>query len=73
MVFGDIGTSPIYTIQTVFNPDDPHQTHATTTSVYGVIPLIFWPVTIIVTLKYVLLVMRARGRTRSSHPRRTSR
>ena len=24
VVFGDIGTSPIYTIQTVFNPDDPH-------------------------------------------------
>jgi len=59
VVFGDIGTSPIYTVQTVFNPDDPHPVPATTDSVYGVISLIFWSVTIIVTIKYVLLVMRA--------------
>jgi len=59
VVFGDIGTSPIYTVQTIFNPDDPHPVTATTASVYGVISLIFWSVTIIVTLKYVLLVMRA--------------
>jgi len=59
VVFGDIGTSPIYTVQTVFNPDDPHPVPATADSVYGVISLIFWSVTIIVTIKYVLLVMRA--------------
>jgi KUP system potassium uptake protein len=59
VVFGDIGTSPIYTVQTVFNPDDPHPVAASQTSVYGVISLIFWSVTVIVTLKYVLLVMRA--------------
>jgi KUP system potassium uptake protein len=59
VVFGDIGTSPIYTIQTVFNPDDPHPVPVTTGSVFGVISLIVWSVTIIVTLKYVLLVMRA--------------
>ena len=59
VVFGDIGTSPIYTVQTVFNPGDPHPVAATTESVFGVISLIFWSVTIIVTFKYVLLVMRA--------------
>jgi len=59
VVFGDIGTSPIYTVQTVFNPDDPHPVPATEDSVFGVISLIFWSVTIIVTIKYVLLVMRA--------------
>jgi KUP system potassium uptake protein len=59
VVFGDIGTSPIYTVQTIFNPDDPHPVTATTQSVYGLISLIVWSVTIIVTLKYVLLVMRA--------------
>ena len=59
VVFGDIGTSPIYTIQTIFNPSDPHPVAATTDSVYGLISLVFWSVTIIVTLKYVLLVMRA--------------
>jgi len=59
VVFGDIGTSPIYTIQTVFNPADPHPVAASMDSVYGIISLIFWSVTIIVTVKYVLLVMRA--------------
>jgi KUP system potassium uptake protein len=59
VVFGDIGTSPLYTVQAVFNPSDPHPISATSESVFGVISLIFWAVTIIVTLKYVLLVMRA--------------
>jgi KUP system potassium uptake protein len=59
VVFGDIGTSPLYTVQTVFNPGDPHPLAATQSSVYGVISLIFWAVTLIVTVKYVLLVMRA--------------
>ncbi|MGA8745008.1 MAG: potassium transporter Kup [Solirubrobacterales bacterium] len=59
VVFGDIGTSPLYTIQTVFNPADPHPVTASTDSVFGVVSLIFWAVTIIVTFKYVLLVMHA--------------
>ena len=59
VVFGDIGTSPIYTIQTIVNPDDPHPVSATNDHVYGFISLIFWAVTMIVTIKYVLLVLRA--------------
>jgi KUP system potassium uptake protein len=59
VVFGDIGTSPLYTIQTVFNPGDPHPVEVSTESVFGVVSLIFWSVTIIVTVTYVLLVMRA--------------
>src|SRR6476619_527495 len=59
VVFGDIGTSPIYTVQTVFNPGDPHPIAVSRESVYGVISLIFWSVTIIVTLLYFLLVMRS--------------
>jgi KUP system potassium uptake protein len=59
VVFGDIGTSPIYTIQTAFNPSDPHPIQASVESVYGVVSLIFWAVTIIVTVKYVGLVMSA--------------
>jgi KUP system potassium uptake protein len=59
VVFGDIGTSPIYTIQTVFNPGDPHPVPISTESVYGIVSLIFWSVMIIVTLTYVMLVMRA--------------
>jgi KUP system potassium uptake protein len=58
VVFGDIGTSPIYTIQTVFNPHDPHPIAATRTNVYGVVSLIVWSITLIVTITYVLLAMR---------------
>ena len=59
VVFGDIGTSPLYTVQTVFNPGDPHPVPVSTENVFGVVSLIFWSVTIIVTVTYVLLVMRA--------------
>jgi KUP system potassium uptake protein len=59
VVFGDIGTSPLYTVQTLFNPSDPHPVTVSHDSIFGVISLIFWSVTIIVTLTYVLLVMRA--------------
>ncbi|GAA0613738.1 potassium transporter Kup [Kribbella sandramycini] len=59
VVFGDIGTSPIYTIQTIFNPGDPHPVEVANENVFGIISLIFWAVTIIVTIKYVLLVLRA--------------
>jgi KUP system potassium uptake protein len=59
VVFGDLGTSPLYTVQTVFNPGDPHPVAATREAVFGVASLIFWSVTIIVTVTYVLLVMRA--------------
>jgi KUP system potassium uptake protein len=59
VVFGDIGTSPIYTIQTAFDPSDPHPIQASLQSVYGVVSLIFWSVTMIVTVKYVGLVMNA--------------
>jgi KUP system potassium uptake protein len=59
VVFGDIGTSPLYTVQTVFNPNDPHPVEVSTESIFGIVSLIFWSVTIIVTVTYVLLVMRA--------------
>jgi KUP system potassium uptake protein len=59
VVFGDIGTSPIYTLQTVFNPSDPHPVPVSTDNVFGVVSLVFWSVMIIVTVTYVLLAMRA--------------
>src|SRR5262249_23142470 len=59
VVFGDIGTSPIYTVQTVFNPSDPHPVAVSTDTIFGIVSLIFWSVTTIVTVTYVLLVMRA--------------
>ena len=59
VVFGDIGTSPLYTVQTVFNPGDPHPVAVSEDRVFGIVSLIFWSVMIIVTVTYVLLVMRA--------------
>jgi len=59
VVFGDIGTSPLYTVQTVFSPQDPHRVRVSPENVFGVVSLIFWSVVAIVTVTYVLLVMRA--------------
>ena len=59
VVFGDIGTSPLYTEQTVFNPGDPHPVKVSVQNVFGIVSLIVWSVVIIVTVTYVLLVMRA--------------
>jgi KUP system potassium uptake protein len=59
VVFGDIGTSPLYTVQTLFDPSDPHPVHVSRESIFGAVSLIFWSVTIIVTLTYVVLIMRA--------------
>jgi KUP system potassium uptake protein len=59
VVFGDIGTSPLYTVQTVFAPTDPHHVQVTTEHVYGIVSLIFWAVVAVVMVTYVLLVMHA--------------
>ena len=58
VVFGDIGTSPLYAINTVFALDGG-VVRPTRTDVYGVMSLVFWAVTLIVSIKYVALVMRA--------------
>jgi len=58
VVFGDIGTSPLYALQTVFHADHG-KVPTTDTAVYGVLSLVFWSVTIIVSLKYVTFIMRA--------------
>lgn len=60
VVFGDIGTSPIYTLKECFRhatsikPDDVH--------VLGILSLIFWSLIVVVTLKYVVVIMRADNR-----------
>ncbi len=58
VVFGDIGTSPLYSLQTVFSIDHG-DVHPNTGDVYGVLSLVFWSITIVVSIKYVLFVMRA--------------
>lgn len=57
-MFGDIGTSPLYALQTVFTIDHG-AVRPTTGDVYGVISLVFWSITLIISVKYVTFVMRA--------------
>src|SRR5215210_111112 len=55
VVFGDIGTSPLYALHAVFGAGVvPNEA-----SVYGVISLVFWAITLIVSVKYVTFIMRA--------------
>ncbi|GAB3378561.1 potassium transporter Kup [Lysobacter fragariae] len=57
VVFGDIGTSPLYTIKEAFIPHyGLTPDHAT---VLGVLSLVFWALVIVVTVKYVSIIMRA--------------
>ncbi len=58
VVFGDIGTSPLYALQTVFSIDHGAVRPAAG-DVYGVISLVFWSITIVVSVKYVVFVLRA--------------
>ena len=58
IVFGDIGTSPLYALRTVFTIDGG-AVQPTPEDVYGVISLMFWSITIIVSVKYVGILMRA--------------
>ncbi|MFZ1366198.1 KUP/HAK/KT family potassium transporter, partial [Sphingorhabdus sp.] len=60
IVYGDIGTSPLYALKESFigpHPMDVNQMH-----VFGVLSLIFWSLMLIVTVKYVLVAMRADNR-----------
>jgi KUP system potassium uptake protein len=58
IVFGDIGTSPLYALQTVFSIDN-HAVRPTQGDVYGVISMMFWSITLIVSIKYISILMRA--------------
>ena len=58
VVFGDIGTSPLYAMQTVFTIDGG-AVRPTPDDVYGVVSMMFWSVTIVVSVKYIGVVMRA--------------
>ena len=58
IVFGDIGTSPLYAMQTVFSLEH-NRVQATREDVFGVISMVLWSITIVVSMKYVMLAMRA--------------
>lgn len=60
VVYGDIGTSPLYTMKEIFNP--AHRLAVDAANVTGAVSLIVWGLVFIVTLKYVLLILRADNR-----------
>ena len=60
IVYGDIGTSPLYTIKEVFVP--AHNLGIDATSVFGILSLIAWSLMIVVSIKYVTFIMRADNR-----------
>src|SRR5215831_9361447 len=57
VVFGDIGTSPVYTFRECFNPE--HGLALTQANVLGVLSCLIWALVLVVAVKYVLLIMRA--------------
>lgn len=57
VVFGDIGTSPLYALKECFNP--AHGIPLNHDNVLGILSLIFWAITIVVSIKYLLFIMRA--------------
>ena len=61
VVFGDLGTSPLYAEQVIFTKH-ADAAHPTVAGVYGIVSLIFWALTIIVSVKYAWLLMRAHNR-----------
>ena len=61
VVYGDIGTSPLYTEQVIFGSYRA-TAHVTPATAYGVISLIFWALMIVVSVKYAGFIMRAHNR-----------
>ena len=61
VVYGDIGTSPLYTMQVIFKSHAEAAT-ANVAGVFGIISLVFWSLLIIVSLKYAIFIMRAHNR-----------
>ena len=57
VVYGDIGTSPLYAFKESLTGE--HGAGVTPDDVYGVLSMIFWAITLVVSIKYVLLVLRA--------------
>ena len=59
IVYGDIGTSPLYAIKECFSPASPHHISPTPENILGVLSLVFWSLMMAVTVKYLTFIMRA--------------
>src|SRR5215204_1560767 len=60
VVYGDIGTSPLYTMKEAFG--SAHRLAPSFMNVYGVLSLVFWSIMLVVVLKYLVFILRADNR-----------
>jgi KUP system potassium uptake protein len=60
VVYGDIGTSPLYALRESFH--GPHAIEPTRDNIYGVLSLVFWSLIFVITIKYVVFILRADNR-----------
>src|SRR4029078_13178258 len=60
VVYGDIGTSPLYALRECFNPE--YGLEASSANVYGVLSLIVWSLILVVSVKYLVFILRADNR-----------
>ena len=59
VVFGDIGTSPIYTLKECFSPHSPHHIATTHEHILGVVSLVLWSLILLICVKYLVFILRA--------------
>ncbi len=59
VVFGDIGTSPLYAIKECFNPASPHHLSPTPANILGILSLVFWSLLMVVSVKYLTFILKA--------------
>ena len=62
IVFGDIGTSPLYAFRECFHPHGPHPTPLTQSNLVGAASLIVWSLILVVSIKYVLIILKLDNR-----------
>jgi KUP system potassium uptake protein len=60
VVYGDIGTSPLYALRECFH--GPHSIEATPANILGVLSLIFWSLVVVISIKYLVFILRADNR-----------
>lgn len=61
VVFGDIGTSPLYTLQTIFSADSQFGP-LSQANIFGILSLIFWTLIMVTSVKYIAFIMQANNR-----------
>lgn len=57
IVYGDIGTSPLYALRECFH--GPHGIAVTHDNIFGILSLIFWSLILVISIKYLLIILRA--------------